>query len=163
MQRRRGFVAALLGIAMLVATGLRGRLRRYAIAEHSMAPQLIEGDWTVARRLSGLPRRGAIVVFAHPQLPEMELVKRVVGLPGEIISISNGQVHVDGVVLAEAWADGPTRPDGEWKLDSGTLFVLGDARAASVADSRSIGPIKASDAGWQISGRYWPLRSIGHV
>jgi len=163
MRRRRGFVAALFGIAALFITGMRGRLRRYAVSGESMAPTLANGDWTLALRLSMAPRRGVIVVFDNTARPGMELVKRVIGLPGEKVTIANGQVHVDGSILAEPWADGPTRPDGEWLLGSGEVFVLGDARSHSSADSRLLGPVNISTVGWQISARYWPLASIGRI
>lgn len=117
----------------------------------------------ITRRLTSLPRRGAVVVFRHPDRPETELVKRVVGLPGEAVAIANGQVHVDGSVLAEPWADGPTLPDGDWALSPHEVFVLGDARPRSTADSRHIGPVPLTEARWEVAGRYWPLRSIGRI
>lgn len=163
MRRRKSAAAAALGLAVLAVAGLRGRVRRYAIAEGSMSPALAAGDWTLARRTSGPQRRGAIVVFPHHDHPDMELVKRVVGLPGETLAIANGQVHVNGAVLAEPWADGPTRPDGEWALGPNEVFVLGDSRSISSGDSRQLGPIDSAATRWQISARYWPPASIGRV
>lgn len=163
MARRRGFAAAALGIAVLAVARSWGKVRRYAIAEGSMAPALSPGDWVVARRLTSIPKRGAIVVFPHPDGRGTELVKRVVALPGETVAIANGQVHVDGSVLAEPWADGPTLPDGDWALSPHEVFVLGDARPRSTADSRHIGPVTLSQARWEIAARYWPLRSVGRV
>lgn len=160
MRRKRGLGAALLGLLVLGATAVFGRLRRYAIAESSMAPALAAGDWTLARKVRDVPRRGAIVVFPHPDRPGVELVKRVVGLPGENVVIANGQVHIDGEVLAEPWADGPTRPDGEWSLGAHQVFVLGDARAISAGDSRGLGPIDLRRGAWQIRARYWPLHTM---
>lgn len=164
MQARRGFLAAAVGVAVLFVAALRGRLRRYAIAEQSMAPTLENGDWTVARRLTALPRRGSVVVFPHPDgRSDMDLVKRVVGLPGEHVTITNGQVHIDDSVLAEPWADGPTLPDGEWTLGPDQVFVLGDARSSPSVDSRVFGPVDAGTVEWEIGARYWPLRSIGRL
>lgn len=163
MRPRRGTLAATIGLIVLLAAAMRGRLRRYAIAEGSMAPALMPGDWTVARHTSGFPARGAIVVFPSPIETDRELVKRVVGLPGERVTITNGQVHVDGRVLAESWADGPTLPDGEWGLGPDEIFVLGDARARSAADSRLFGPIPASSAEWSVAARYWPVKTAGRV
>ena len=128
-----------------------------------MIPTLSPGDWTLAKHSGGSQRRGSIVVFPHPGPEDIDVVKRVVGLPGETVTIANGQVHIDNEVLAEPWADGPTRPDGQWKLGRGQLFVLGDGRSISTADSRTLGPIDASKAVWRIVGRYWPLRSVGRV
>ena len=160
MGRKRGLVAAGIGLALLAVTGLKGRVRRYAIAERSMSPTLREGDWVFATKVSGTPRRGDIVVFRHPDDRDFELVKRVVGLPGEQVTIANGQVHVDGEVLAEPWADGPALPDGEWSLGVDRIFVLGDARSLSVADSRHLGAISIARGFWKVGMRYWPPTSI---
>ena len=163
MKAKRGTLAATVGLIVLAVAALRGRLRRYTIAERSMEPTLMSGDWTVARNRSGPPTRAAVIVFTDPREPERELVKRVVGLPGERLTITNGQVHIDGRVLAEPWADGPTLPDGEWTIGGDELFVIGDARARSASDSRVFGPIPAEAAEWRVAARYWPLRSIGRI
>jgi signal peptidase I len=89
-----------------------GRLRRYELAEESMAPTLLPGDYVVAQSRRDPPQRGDILICNHPHQSGLELVKRVVGLPGEEIVIANGQIHANAAVLAEPWADGPTLPDG---------------------------------------------------
>lgn len=155
---------ALIGAATLVAyTGLRGRLRRYEIAEASMAPTLLPGDYVIAQPRRLPPQRGDIVIFEHPHQAGFELVKRVVGLPGEEVDIARGQVHANDAVLAEPWADGPTLPDGRWNLDRDQIFVLGDNRARSAGDSRWIGPVRLDSVRWKVVGRYWPLGSIGRI
>lgn len=141
---------------------LRGQLRRYEIVEQSMRPALHPGDYVVAVP-AGNPVRGQIVILTHPAITGFELVKRVVGLPGETVVIRNGQVHIDGAVLAERWADGPTRPDGEWHLADDEVFLLGDNRSSSAADSRTLGPIPAGAIGWRVTARYWPFRSAGRI
>jgi signal peptidase I len=163
MRRRRGALAAAIGLLVLAVAAVRGRLRRYAIAEQSMLPALAPGDWIVAKQVSSVTRRGSIIVFPYPGPGDIEIVKRVVGLPGETVTIANGQVHVDGEILAEPWADGPTRPDGEWKLGDDQLFVLSDSRSISTTDSRSFGPIDVSTARWRIIGRYWPPQAFGRL
>ena len=147
----------------LALGALRGRLRRYAIAEHSMTPTLSPDDWVLALRLDGIPRRGDVVVVPSPLEPGMELVKRVVGLPGERVSLADGRVHIDDAVLAEPWADGPTPGEGDWLLEEGEVFLLGDARSRSTADSRTLGPIPAASAGWRIAARYWPPGAMGRI
>ena len=144
-----------LGVAVV-----RGRVRRYEVAEQSMAPALAAGDYLVAVKLV-TPRRGDLVIYPLPGSPDFEVVKRVVGLPGETVEIANGQVHIDGQVLAEPWADGPTYPDGSWPLRTRQLFVLGDSRAFSTGDSRSLGPISLDAAGWRAVWRYWPAGRLG--
>ena len=155
---------ALIGTATLLAyAGLSGRLHRYEIVEESMAPTLLPGDYVVAQPRRQPLQRGDIVIFDHPHRDGFELVKRVVGLPGEEIVIARGQVHANDAVLAEPWADGPTLPEGNWSLRRDQIFVLGDNRARSAGDSRWIGPVPLADARWKVVGRYWPLASFGRV
>jgi signal peptidase I len=155
--------AVITGLALLGYAGLRGKLRRYEIVESSMEPHLRPGDYVVAQHRTGVLERGDIVIFDHPDAPGYELTKRVVGLPGEEIVISNGQVHVDGAVLAESWADGVTLPDSEWSLGGDVVFVLGDNRAASSADSRTIGPVQTTAIRWRVVARYWPAAAVGRI
>lgn len=150
-------------VALASAIGLHGRWRRYEIRESSMEPELAQGDYVIARARSGSLGRGEIVIVPHPEIPGFELAKRVVGLPGEVVDLSNGYVHIDGVVFAEPWADGPTRPDGEWTLDESSVFVLGDNRPESSADSRTLGPIDATTIQWRIVARYWPPAKTGRL
>jgi len=163
MAPRKSRLALVAAAALLGYAGLRGKLRRYEIAEESMEPMLSAGDYLIAQTRSGPLRRGDIVIFCHPANADLELVKRVVGLPGESVTLSNGQVHINGAVLAEPWADGPARPDGEWQLNQSEVFVLGDNRAASSSDSRQVGPIGESAIGWKATARYWPLSGIGRL
>ena len=113
-------------LAVLGVVGLRKKLRRYEIAENSMEPQLSAGDYVIAKALAEAPLRGGIVIVPHPEVPHFDLAKRIIGLPGETVTLHDGQVHIDGAVLAEPWADGPVRPDGEWTLLDQQVFVLGD-------------------------------------
>ncbi len=159
----RRVAGAAIGAALAAIAGalLRREFGRFEVAEESMAPALLPGDYLLTRRVSGSPLRGQIVVFPHPARHRFYLTKRVVGLPGERIEISGGQVHVDGRPLAEPWADGPTLGDGSWDLEPGEVFVLGDRRALSADDGRSLGPIRAADIEWRAVLRYWPPDRLG--
>ncbi|NOX21565.1 MAG: signal peptidase I [Actinobacteria bacterium] len=156
--RTRRNVAGLLAVTALAIGLLKGRVRRYLIKEGSMMPTLAPDDFVMATRLTRRPNRGDVVIVQHPEHPEMDVVKRVIGLPGETIDISAGQVHIDGSVLAEPWADGPTHPDGEWHLGPDDIFVLSDARSLTLADSRTFGPVDGSNTLWKVTAVYWPLR-----
>ncbi len=90
-------------------------------------------------------------------------MKRVVGLPGEQLVVSRGQAHIGDAVLAEPWANGPTQPDMTLEAGPDEVIVFSDNRAATLADSRSFGPIPVSDLEHRVVARYWPLSAIGRV
>lgn len=154
--RKRRITAGAVGGAIVAAAAMRGMLRRFTVREASMAPHLVEGDWVIARRRTSLPQRGDVVIFPDPTGSGMNLIKRVIGLPGERLGVSNGRVTVDGAVLADRWASGTSGPDQEWEIPEDHLWLLGDNRAASASDGRVLGPTPVSDIGWIVIGRYWP-------
>jgi signal peptidase I len=160
---KRGIIAGSIGVTVLAAAALRGVLRRFEIREASMAPALESGDWVVAKRRTGSLSRGDTVVFEDPTGTGMNLVKRVIGVPGEEIGIENGRVRINGAVLADRWANGVTSPDGAWSVPEGHIWVLGDNRPLSRSDSRLYGPIPLDAAHWQVVARYWPTSRTGMI
>ena len=156
-------IAVTMAVAVVAGAALRGVSRRFEIKESSMYPTLEPGDWTIGRRQSGVPERGDVVVFTDPSCSGMDLVKRVIGLPGERVEVDRGRVSVDGVILADRWANGTTRPDGSWLVPDGHVWVLGDNRGASRSDGRILGATPIDSIGWQIVARYWPRNRIAMV
>ncbi len=152
-----------MAVGLAAAAALRGVTRRFEVKESSMSPALEPGDWILATRRNGVPERGDIVVFADPTGSGMNLIKRVIGLPGEQVGIVGGRVSIDGTVLADRWANGITRPDGEWQVPDDHVWLLGDNRGVSRSDGRLLGPTPIDTIGWQAVARYWPRRRIGLV
>lgn len=108
------------------------------------------------------PKRGHIIVFRSPIARAERMVKRVIGVPGDVIEIKERTVYVNGVALDEPYTKGPTYYDmAPMEVKPGHVFVLGDNRNNSL-DSRSryVGQIPYD----QIVGRaifsYWPLTSL---
>jgi signal peptidase I len=106
------------------------------------------------------PRRGDIVVISIEE-SDIPLIKRVIGLPGEVVAITDNCVTIDGVPLDEAYLDDIAQRDyGPHQVPEGHIFVMGDNRNAS-NDSRYFGPVRDD----QIIGRawlsYWPLGEVG--
>ncbi|NOY54388.1 MAG: signal peptidase I [Actinobacteria bacterium] len=130
------------------------RLARFEISEVSMTPTLRPGDRVLTWERT--PKRGDIVVFEHPTRPESWLVKRVIGLPGEQVTIRDGNVLINGSVLEEPWTDQSSGPDTEWSLDDHEAIVLGDARHLSAGDSRQVGPLPIDALLHTVIARYWP-------
>ena len=128
-----------------------------------MSPALESGDWVVGRRMTQPPARGDIVVFKDPAGTGMNLVKRVIGLGGETIVVESGRVMVDGALLADRWANGATQSDGSWTIPERHAWVLGDNRAESRSDGRSIGTTPVDEIAWHVIARYWPTSKAGSL
>lgn len=108
----------------------------------SMEPNLHSGDYLLINRLSYLigrqPQRGDIVALRFPGDPEhKKYIKRVIGLPGEIIKIESGNIYVDGQLLRETYIPVTiyTRPDLKQTIKNSEYFLIGDNRPNS-NDSR---------------------------
>ncbi len=107
-----------------------------------------------------IPPRGALVTFIHPNEPGRILVKRVIGLPGEEISIVRGQVYVNGAKLDEPYvAVSDTRAFTAGRIPPDTVYVLGDNRTNSL-DSRYFGPVPRQNLLGVVVLRYWPLNEF---
>jgi signal peptidase I len=144
----------------------------YTVASTSMEPEFHDGDRLVVNKLAyrwSDVGRGDIVVFDTSRVSEAThtlgdtLVKRVIGLPGEVVQSVDGRVTVDGEPLAESYLDGlDTPPFGPTEVPEDSVFVLGDDRHASV-DSRSFGsvPIKAIQG--RVDAVIWPPGHAGTV
>lgn len=124
-----------------------------------MEPTLFPGDYVIATTKEHI-ERGRVVVFQHPVRNDFLMVKRVIGLAEERVSISDGRVHINGAVLDEPWTEAPTLTDGDWDIGLDEVFVLGDHRSQSHGDSRQIGAISRSGL-MVVRMRYWP--SIGWI
>ena len=110
-----------------------------------MEPVLSPGSRIVGRALGARLSRGSVVVFRHPRRPEMWLVKRVIGLPGEVVEIDFGEVLIDGRPGVDRWGSRlETFPEGKWKLGDGQVLVLSDNRSATADDGRTFGPMSTT-------------------
>jgi signal peptidase I len=176
-------LAAVVVVAILVALVLRTFVvATYSIPSGSMEPTLQIGDRILVNKLSyhlhGVDRSD-IVVFSTPPNeacagPQVaNLVKRVVGLPGEIISLKDGNVYINGRFLPETFLPPDIRhdtypgPGGNaysldhpYRVPAGDVYVMGDNRPDS-CDSRFWGPIPQSAIVGKVDMRIWPPSRIG--
>jgi signal peptidase I len=111
------------------------------------------------------PERGDIVVFETPASARSAcdvggtFVKRIVGLPGETVTIRDGVVLIDGRPLREPYLEDDGNASGQWLSGDG-YFVLGDNRAGS-CDSRRWGSVPRGNVIGRVDLRYWPPNRIG--
>lgn len=136
---------------------------------NSMYPTLEDNDRLLIKKYEVLLKtekyaRGDIIVFEAPSEYEEKLfVKRVIGLPGDIVHISNGKVYVNDVVLIENYIESssytaPLQYGEDYSVGEHTLFVLGDNRFPGKSnDSRSFGSISFKKIKGKILFRYLPL------
>jgi signal peptidase I len=133
-----------------------------AVDGTSMAPSLASGQLLLVNRAAyvlGAPGRGDVIVFRHagPGFTDEYVVKRVIGLPGDLVQVDAGQVFVNGVRLDEPYVADPddyTYPQngGPLRVPEGAYFVLGDNRPFS-ADSHLGWLVTSQD----LVGQAWPL------
>lgn len=150
--------------ALLIALFVNTYITKSAFVEQgpSMQPNLSVGNRVMTEKISYRfrePDRGDIVVV-EGVVRGVDLVKRVVGLPGEIIEVRDGQVRIDGELHREPYVQNSGGPDyGPGLIPNAHVFVLGDNRCFS-KDSRLIGPISLEAVKRRVSFVYWPLGEI---
>ncbi len=114
----------------------------------SMVPNYVDGEVLTVNKISylvGSPQRGDVVAMFFPGETEKRFIKRIVGLPGERVTVSNGHMLINGQVLKEAYLPKnlATIPDSDRTLQTGEYFAMGDNRSVS-SDSRAWGPVPQS-------------------
>ena len=145
-------------LAVVLYFGINAVSARVRVDGFSMRPTLQDGEYILVNKLAyktGEPVRGDIVVFIFPVNPAEDLIKRVIGLPGESVSIHNGVVTVNELTLAEPYIASPPTYDGDWIVPDGQLFVLGDNRNDS-RDSHQWGLLPIENVIGRAVLIYWP-------
>lgn len=167
------WIAVIVGalvVALLIKTFL---LQAFYIPSESMEPTLEVGDRVLVNKLSydfHDVNRGDLVVFHRPETDMAndeaikDLIKRVIGLPGETVESIDGRVYIDGQPLEEPYLpEGVTTTmPGPVTVPEGQVFVMGDNRANS-SDSRVFGPISQDLIIGRAFLRVWPLSQIGFL
>ncbi|GAB4188918.1 MAG: signal peptidase I [Roseiflexaceae bacterium] len=183
---------------LLVFLIVRGVVQNFKIEGQSMEPSLQTGQYILVnkivyfhfdlnapvRLLPGrgdtparvvypftMPHRGDVVVFEYPRDISKDYIKRVIGLPGETVTIHDGQVYINGVLLDEPYLEGRQTscrsddPCGESKpfvVPPGSVFVLGDNRPNS-SDSREWAELPLDRIIGKAWVSYWPQQNWGVI
>jgi signal peptidase I len=164
-------IANLLLFLMAVYALLEMAVPRSVVLQISMNPTLSEGQRLLISRVSYLfsePERGNIVVFETPdeQTDSATLIKRLIGLPGEMLEFRSQNVYINGVQLDEPYLNEACLPtnceDGEWQIGADEYFMMGDNRNHS-RDSRAFGPVTRDHLVGRALVRWWPPAVIGFL
>jgi len=139
----------------------------------SMEPTFRNGDYILTSRITYKfrnPQRGDVIVFRSPRNPDIEYIKRIIGLPGDKILIENDEVYVNGIKLEETyisaktnlWEGGFIKEGIPITVPANHVFVMGDNRPRS-SDSREFGPIPIDSIIGQVFYRYFPTTVMGAI
>lgn len=142
----------------------------FKVEGDSMRPRLRDRERVLISKLAA--RRGKlsrfdVVVLYKPDEPDKSLIKRIIGLPGEVIEIRGGGVFINDKPLKEPFAgdaEGARLPSDMKALliPRGTYFVMGDNRAISF-DSRLFGPVPQKYIYGKAFFRYWPVGGMNKI
>ncbi len=139
----------------------------------SMEPNFQDGNYILTSRITyrfRQPQRGDVIVLKAPSNPDIEYIKRIIGLPGDTIMIKDGNVYVNEKEIPEqftsaatnVWQDGFSKEGVPFTVPAGDLFVMGDNRPRS-SDSREFGPIPENSVIGVVFYRYYPVNEVGAI
>jgi signal peptidase I len=155
-------------IALVIVVPIRYFLfQPFLVKGQSMEPAFENGDYLIIDEISyrfSNPQRGEVVVFKYPQDTSQRYIKRIIGLPGEIVEIKDGKIFISGKPLEETNYLPPNffTPDfGFMRITLGEneYFVLGDNRLHS-SDSRRWGTVPREDIIGRVFVRAWPFSAL---
>lgn len=154
-------------LTLLMFLVIRFAVQNFNIEGHSMEPNLHDQELILVDKWTYLfhpPSRGDVIVFIAPPQPSQDYIKRVIGVPGDVVTIQGTRVIVDGVNLHETYIDpknqGGTfedKPISNMVVPPDDYFVLGDNRANS-SDSRVWGFVPKQNIIGRAALVYWPLQ-----
>ena len=139
----------------------------------SMEPTFQSGEYILTSRITYKFRkmvRGDVVVFKSPKNPDIEYIKRVIGLPGDIVTITDGSVTVNNNLLEEKyisaktnlWEGGCIKDGISYTIPFDEVFVMGDNRPRS-SDSREFCSVPVQSLIGQVFYRYFPANKVGKI
>jgi signal peptidase I len=155
-------------ISILLFAAINFISARIRVESVSMRETLHPGDFVLVNRIAyqigdittGNIKRGDVVVFEPPFAAPEPYIKRVIGLPGEVVSIQDGNVYIDDVLINESYIQNQFYSDGTWQIPQEEIFVMGDNRNNS-SDSRSWGSVPIENIIGKALFIYWPIEQWG--
>ena len=161
----KGWIKSII-IALLLAFFIRGFVVEHVvIAGESMMPTLHSHERVIVNKLDYLfnsPRRWDLVTFEYKT--GRSFVKRIVGMPGDVVEIKNGDLYINGLFIEEPYVDSARGNFGPEKVPENHFFLLGDNRNYS-RDSRceSVGFVPAEKIEGRAAIVFWPPDNTRHL
>ncbi len=155
-------IAQMLALAAVLYFAIDAVLGRVRVQKISMEPTFEAGEILMVNKLAyklGDYDYGQVITFHYPADPSLDYIKRLIGLPGDIVEVHDGEVWVNGQLLHEPYISEAPAYEGTWIVPAGELFVLGDNRNPS-ADSHVWGFVPKENVIGKAIAVYWPLNRI---
>lgn len=150
-------------IFLVVFAAVQFSVQSFRVDGPSMQPSYEEGQFIMVNKLTyrfGDPQRGDVIIFDPPFSSEYPFIKRVIGLPGELVQIENGKIYIDGNLLDESPDMGEPNRDVSVFVPEDSYFVLGDHRDNSRDSTESWTVPRENIVGKSWIG-YWPPSEWG--
>lgn len=148
---------------LLTLLVLHVSIQTFRINGESMEPTLQNQEFVLINKAAYLfqpPARGDVIVFQYPLDPQQNYIKRIIAIPGDIISVINETVIINGVTLHESYINktdtlNPSPPIIRYIVGPNEYFVMGDNRGDS-SDSRDWGFVPRQNIIGKAELIYWP-------
>lgn len=164
-------------IAAFIAVLLMQLIVPTVVREHSMEPSFYGGDYLIVGKINykiSSPKRGDVIIFksdipmnqSEPNSAKKLLIKRIIGMPGDVINISDNVVSINGEVIDEPYInDGGTPGDVvNYVVPKDSYFVMGDNRTVSIDSRRNeVGPVHKDRIIGKALIRLYPFNKIGLI
>lgn len=164
-------------IAAFIAVLLMQLIVPTVVREHSMEPSFYGGDYLIVGKINykiSSPHRGDVIIFksdipmntAEPSQAKKLLIKRIIGMPGDVINISDNEVSINGEVIDEPYInEGGTPGDVvNYVVPKDSYFVMGDNRTVSIDSRRNeVGPVHKDRIIGKALIRLYPFNKIGLI
>ena len=148
-------------LTILIFLVIRFVIQSYHVEGASMQTTLTSDNFVIVNKVSYLfhaPQRGDVIVFHYPLDTTRDFIKRVIGLPGDTITVDSTTVTVNGVLLKEPYVKAPFNPiANKWVIPANEYFVMGDNRQVS-DDSRDWGCVPKDFIVGKAVAVYWPSK-----
>lgn len=169
--KRSGFLRFVLDLletlvlSVVLFAAINAVSARIRVDGESMEPTLHSGEFVIVNKLAyslGKPKTGDVIVFRFPRDPDQEYIKRVIGVPGDRVTIKGGIVYINDHALEESYIASKPVYESTWDVPANSLFVLGDNRNNS-SDSHSWGMVSMDYVIGKAIFVYWPPTDWGVV
>jgi signal peptidase I len=149
-------------LTILIFLAIHFTVQNYQISGPSMQNTLHDGQFVLVNKVAYLfhsPGRGDVIVCHEPDDPGRDIIKRIIGLPGDKITVNGTDVWVNGVELNEPYISQKFNPGAQsWTVPPNDYFVMGDNRPVSY-DSRYFGFVPKDYIVGKAVLVYWPLNA----